>query len=163
MIRTATINDVSAIRKMAEIVFPATYSPILTAQQVEFMMDWMYSPESLRRQMEEGHRFFIEDGLGYVSFRPDGRTSEGKTRFHLEKLYVLPQGQKTGLGRRLFETVCEAARAEAGGPCVIELNVNRHNPAVGFYEHLGMVKALQGDFPIGHGFFMNDYIMSIEL
>ena len=31
------------------------------------------------------------------------------------------------------------------------------------YEHLGMHKARQGDFDIGEGFYMNDYIMSIEV
>ena len=48
-------------------------------------------------------------------------------------------------------------------PCVVELNVNRNNKAVTFYEHMGMHKDRQGDFPIGNGFFMNDYIMAIEI
>ena len=45
----------------------------------------------------------------------------------------------------------------------MELNVNRKNPALGFYEHLGMQKVRSGDFPIGHGFYMNDYIMGLDL
>ncbi len=31
------------------------------------------------------------------------------------------------------------------------------------YRHLGMTVIREGDFPIGHGFFMNDYIMGITL
>ena len=46
---------------------------------------------------------------------------------------------------------------------VIELHVNRHNQALGFYEHQGMRKLRQGDYPIGQGFYMNDYIMGLEL
>ena len=45
----------------------------------------------------------------------------------------------------------------------MELNVNRENRAIRFYEHMGMHKARQGDFSIGNGYFMNDYIMSMEL
>lgn len=44
-----------------------------------------------------------------------------------------------------------------------ELNVNRNNRAVGFYEHMGLCKDHDGDFPIGSGFYMNDYIMTKTL
>lgn len=54
-------------------------------------------------------------------------------------------------------------RKAANGPARVELNVNRHNPAVAFYEHMGMHKDREGDFDIGHGYFMNDYIMAMEL
>jgi hypothetical protein len=45
----------------------------------------------------------------------------------------------------------------------MELNVNRHNRAVTFYEHMGMHKDREGDFPIGEGYYMNDYIMQMTL
>lgn len=57
----------------------------------------------------------------------------------------------------------ESVKQIAGGPARIELNVNRYNNAVSFYEHLGMHKARTGDFPIGHGYFMNDYIMAMDM
>jgi len=58
--------------------------------------------------------------------------------------------------------VVKAAKSSSVGGTRIELNVNRNNKAVSFYEHLGMKIARQGDFPIGKGFYMNDYIMSID-
>jgi len=45
----------------------------------------------------------------------------------------------------------------------MELNVNRNNKALHFYEHKGMKKLREGDFPIGNGYYMNDYIMGLEL
>ena len=45
----------------------------------------------------------------------------------------------------------------------IELNVNRNNPAVGFYKHQGLKIIRQGDFPIGNGYYMNDYIMGLDI
>ena len=165
MIREATTEDIPAIRSIAEVAFRETYSTILSSSQMEYMMDMMYSADSLDRQMTlEGNVFFIEDGKGYVSIRADGMTEDGRDRFHLEKLYVIPACQKTGLGLRLFNTaVMQARTAAAGRPLRIELNVNRNNPALGFYEHIGMHKDREGDFPIGNGFYMNDYIMALDV
>ncbi len=63
---------VSLLIKMAGEVFPATYQEILSPGQLDYMMDWMYSPENIRKQMEEeGHVYFIayKEGkpCGYVS------------------------------------------------------------------------------------------------
>ena len=83
--------------------------------------------------------------------------------FHLHKLYVLPAFQRQGLGRLLFHTATAYAKSEAGGRCRIELNVNRQNKALDFYRREGMHIARTGDFPIGGGFYMNDYIMAVDL
>jgi len=164
MIRKADISDIPAIQDMAGVVFRRTYKDLISPAQMEYMMDMMYSTTSLENQMGPGRNvFFIEDGRGYASYRYDCRTPEGRDMFHLEKLYVMPSEQGTGLGRQFFEAVCRDVRKASVGHPVIELNVNRGNPSVGFYEHLGMRKSRTGDFPIGSGFFMNDYIMSIEL
>ena len=163
MIRKATTEDIPAIRAMADVVFRRTYRDILSPEQLEYMMDMMYSEESLIRQMEND-AFYIEDGQGYASLRYDGMMDDGRERFHLEKLYVMPEYQKTGLGRRLFDKIADEARIASGGnPFRLELNVNRANPALGFYEHIGMRKDRSGDFPIGSGYYMNDYIMAIDL
>ena len=163
-IRRATTDDIPLIREMALVVFPDTYKDILSPEQLEYMLDWMYSEESLRDQMERrSHRFMLAEGRGYASFWRDGQTEDGRDRFHLEKIYVMPSEQGSGFGRELFETVLSAIRGLSGGHPRVELNVNRGNKAVGFYEHMGMRVLRSGDFPIGRGFYMNDYIMGIDL
>lgn len=162
-IRKADISDSKLIRALAEQVFPETYKDIITRDQIDYMMEWMYSEESIRRQMEdEGHVYFIAheecEACGYVSVRPDG-----KDLFHLEKIYVLPYFQKSHCGAALFRQVVSYVQEIHPSPCAIELNVNRNNPAVRFYEHIGMKKDREGDFPIGNGFYMRDYIMRLEL
>ena len=52
-IRKATSFDIDLIHEMAQNVFPATYGEILTQEQLDYMMEWMYSTESLRKQIEE--------------------------------------------------------------------------------------------------------------
>ena len=162
-ITQATTADIPVIRKMAEEVFPATYKNIISPAQMDYMMEWMYSEESLQRQMEEeGCRYYIAyeecEAAGYLSLR-----QEGPDLFHLERLYVLPYFQKSHLGKQFFHKALEVIHELHPEPCEMELNVNRQNPAVEFYLHMGMQKRREGDFPIGNGYFMNDYIMGISV
>ena len=74
-IRRASEADCALIRRLAGEVFPATYREILAPAQLDYMMEWMYSPENLRRQMAEGHVYYIayKDGTpcGYLSVQPE--------------------------------------------------------------------------------------------
>ena len=101
-IRKATTEDCALIRKLAQQVFPNTYRDILTPEQIDYMMEWMYSEKNIRKQMEEeGHVYLLAyeecEAVGYVSVRP-----EGKDLFHLEKIYVLPYFQGAHCGSFLF-------------------------------------------------------------
>ncbi|MDR0892368.1 MAG: GNAT family N-acetyltransferase [Mediterranea sp.] len=163
-IRRATTADCGLIHALAEKVFPDTYREILSPEQLDYMMEWMYSLENLRRQMEEeGHVYFIasdNEGIpcGYVSVQP-----QEADLFHLQKIYVLPAYQGKHCGSFLFREALRYIRDVHPSPCRVELNVNRHNKALLFYERMGMRKLREGDFPIGNGYYMNDYIMGLEL
>ena len=171
-IEKASGEDIMCIHDMAQVVFRHTYRKILSPEQMEYMMDWMYSPANLQKQLDEGHVYYIayRDGkaCGYVSVQPEGIADDGRLLFHLQKIYVLPSEQGHGLGRALFARAVAHVREVAGG-CVegcgarIELNVNRSNPSIGFYHHLGLRILRQGDFHIGKGYYMNDYIMGLEV
>ena len=83
--------------------------------------------------------------------------------FHLKKIYVLHSFKKSNAGNYLFHEAIKYIKKVHPAPCRMELNVNRNNKAVGFYERMGMKIAREGDFHIGNGYYMNDYIMAIEL
>lgn len=162
-IRKATVNDIPLIRQMAEKVFPETYKNIITPEQCEYMMDMMYSEASLRRQMTEEHHIYqilsVDDKTaGYVSVQPIEADL-----YELQKIYVLPDFQGRHLGRKLFDAAVDLVKQLHPGPCRIFLHVNRYNKAKTFYEHLGLKVTRQGDYDIGHGYFMNDYIMEKEI
>jgi len=162
-IRKATTNDIALINQMAWIVFPHTYHIILTPEQIDYMMEWMYSEKSLQKQMEEdGHIYYLafkdDEPAGYLSIQP-----EGENVFHLQKIYVLPSFQGMNLGKLLFEQAIKAIKELHPDPCQMRLNVNRQNKALTFYERMGMTKVDEGDFPIGNGFYMNDYIMGLDI
>lgn len=162
-IRKATTADCELIRELAQQIFPVTYQDILTPEQNDYMMEWMYSPENIRKQMEEeGHVYFLayegEEAVGYVSVQ-----QQAEDLFHLQKIYVLPSRQGAHLGSLLFRHAVKYIKEVHPAPCLMELNVNRNNKALQFYEHMGMRKLREGDFPIGNGFYMNDYIMGLDI
>ena len=167
-IEKAAPEQLPLIHDMAQVVFRHTYKDILSPEQMEYMMDWMYSMPNLQKQLDEGHHYYIAyDGdvpCGYVSIQHEGKDAEGTEVFHLHKIYVMPemQGRKTGI--RLFEmAVAHAREAADGANARIELNVNKFNKSVDFYKHIGMKILLEEDFPIGNGFYKTDYIMGLDL
>lgn len=162
-IKRATTADCALIRELAEQIFPVTYRDILTPEQNDYMMEWMYSPDNIRKQMEEeGHVYQLaydgEKAVGYVSVQ-----QQEEDVFHLQKIYVLPRYQGAHCGSFLFRQAIKYIKEVHPAPCLMELNVNRNNPALHFYERMGMRKLREGDFPIGNGYYMNDFIMGMEI
>lgn len=155
------------IHDMAQVVFRHTYRDILSSDQMDYMMDMMYSMSNLEKQLEDGHHYYIayDDGrpCGYVSVQYEGADSDGIEVFHLHKIYVMPDMQGKKVGIALFNTVVGHIRDAVDTMARIELNVNKFNKSVEFYKHIGMRVLLEEDFPIGNGFYKTDYIMGMDI
>jgi GNAT superfamily N-acetyltransferase len=172
-VRFANTSDISTIQHIASVTWPVAYVDILSPRQMSYMLNLMYHHEVLKKQMEEqGHLFFIaeQDGkaLGFAGVSPenyqfpaDKNAKEGAKVWKLHKLYVLPAAQKLGVGKSLMNTIEETVK-KSGGNYLI-LNVNRKNPAYQYYLKKGFEVLESGDFDIGSGFYMNDYVMGIHL
>ena len=164
IIRQASVDDCQLIYELALPTWKEAYSGILSREQMDYMLEMMYSEESLKRQMREGHIFFIVSchGVpsGFISFHP-----QGVDLYILEKLYVLPQVHGSGAGRFLIEKAEEYIRNQhpKGKQFLFELNVNRGNKAVKFYQRMGFHIDREVDEDIGNGFYKNDYIMRKNL
>jgi GNAT superfamily N-acetyltransferase len=162
LIRPADLDDINIIGFLAQQIWPDTYGDILSAGQLKYMLKLIYSPRALRRQMvNEHHRFLIveqtEEPIGFASW--SAMPTPGVYKLH--KLYVLTGRQGKGLGRTLLQFILEAIRPE--GATSLRLNVNRYNKARQFYERMGFAVIGEEDIDIGHGYFMNDYIMEIPV
>ena len=155
---------IETINRLAWLAFPATYRGLLTPDQIVFMMNWMYSPANISGQMQNNHTYFIcywdSKECGYFSVE-----KQGEDLFHLQKIYLLPEFQGKGIGKLMFEKAVDfvkQSKSERAGK--IELNVNRYNSkALKFYTKMGMKKIFEGDFDIGNGYLMTDYIMSLDV
>ena len=178
-ITPAGLNDRALIQSISERTWPSTYGHIISQEQINFMLDWMYSDASLEKQMHSGCAFYIasikkEDGkwdaVGFCSVSPDDEKEEGEnnstekvagsTAHKLNKLYVLPSAQGTGAGKALLNKSIEVAKAS--GSSSIFLQVNKLNTAYTFYLKHGFIKESEFKFDIGNGFYMDDYVMRLH-
>ncbi len=160
-VRTATVEDVALIQDIAARVWPQTYSTIISNDQIDYMLEMMYSAKSLREQMTEKKCVFIivgntEQSFGFASF-----SSFSNEVFRLHKLYVDVAAQGLGLGVMLLKEVCKRS-LESGGE-VLELNVNKYNKAKSFYEKNGFTIYREEVIDIGNGFVMDDFVMRKSL
>jgi ribosomal protein S18 acetylase RimI-like enzyme len=76
-------------------------------------------------------------------------------------LYVLPNYQGKGIGAMLLQKIEDYI--QVGTDVYLELNVNRFNSAIAFYQKQGFEIIRTEDIDIGNGFFMNDYVMEKQI
>lgn len=159
-ITPGTLKDIEIISDLAQRTWPVAYRNVIPHAQIAYMLDLMYSPNALEKQMASEHRFFIARHENI----PCGFASSGEgapTVFRLHKLYVLPEFQGRGIGRTLLHTVEKFAQ-QAGAEW-IELNVNRKNPARNFYLRENFEDFKMEVIDIGNGFIMDDFVMRKRL
>lgn len=159
----ATEAQFPIINDIAHRTWPHTFGAILSPTQIAYMLEWMYSIDSLREQVQrKGHRFVLaeQDGeyWGYASYQ---HSFDGEPKTKLHKIYVLPESQGRGVGQALMAHV--VAKAIAAGDTSLLLNVNRDNNAVRFYERVGFEVIATEDIDIGGGYWMNDFVMEKKL
>ena len=158
IIRKAELDDINTIGFLAYQIWPSTYKDILTLDQLQYMLNLIYSPASLRKQMTVSQHQFL---LAEINDEPVGFASyskiDGSTTYKLQKLYVRTDIQGKGLGKTLLEYVEDTVK-EAGAK-YLHLNVNRYNKARSFYEKMGYMVIKEEDVDIGNGYLMNDFVM----
>ena len=155
----ATTSHIKAIQEVSALAWPEAFKDILSASQIAYMMEWMYSDASLREQMEEknNHYYLVtadDQNVGYLSIEHNCENKE-KTKIH--KLYILPDQQKKGIGRMLIDFALE--RAREAGDSAIYLNVNKYNEnAISFYHRTGFFLVKEEVNDIGNGYVMDDFV-----
>jgi diamine N-acetyltransferase len=153
------IDAIEEIRSMANLIFPSTYRQIITQSQIEYMLEMMYSVDSLTTQFNEGCEYYIfknnKNNIGFGSYQIFGEIAK------LHKIYLMESFQGKGYGKEFLEFVIANVKKE--GAKELELNVNRYNDAKKFYEKLKFKVKRNEDNDIGSGYFMNDYVMSLKL
>jgi ribosomal protein S18 acetylase RimI-like enzyme len=163
-IHEAELKDIELIIDIAHNTWPVSYKQMITDEQINYMLGRFYSRQSLTEQLLVlHHRFFIyfDDQHQPAGFLSVGLDTSEPPLFKIHKLYVLPEKQTAGIGKQLLNHCLSYVQA-IGGKSII-LQVNRQNSAVTFYEKMGFHIWKTADFDIGSGFYMNDYIMRLDL
>jgi len=158
-IRSASEVEIPALRALAEQIWRVSYAEMITPAQIDYMLEWMYAPETIAREMAEGvvweTAWLDSEMVGFHSCTLEA----AEQRLKLNKLYLLPELQGSGLGQQLLKRV--HALAAQRGARQVWLQVNKNNTrAIRAYERAGYVVERSAVFDIGGGFVMDDFIMT---
>jgi diamine N-acetyltransferase len=161
-IRNAEIDDLESIRELACKIWPSAYEEILGKEQLNYMLDNIYSLSALQHQFSVLKQHFImvienDTPIGFASFS----AHDDPKFYHVNKLYVLPGEQGKNVGKQVLEYII--AEIKKAGATSLQLNVNRFNKALHFYEKQGFKIIREEDIDIGEGYFMNDYVMEKKI
>lgn len=163
IIRQLTKEELTKVQSIAHRTWPSTFANILSPEQIEYMLNWMYDLKMLESQFEKGHTFLLaeEDGKerGFAGFELN--YAEGpKAKLH--KIYLLPEAQGKGAGKGLILEVAD--RARKNGQKSLLLNVNKYNQkAIEFYARIGFFELYKEVIDIGNGYVMDDVVMELNL
>lgn len=161
-IRPATRTDIDAIQSVARRIWLDHYPGIITLRQIEYMLDTDYSDKALSQGFDQGVAIDLlligDEVQGFAAYGPAARGDRAK----LHKLYLDTSFHGQGIGSMLLDHVIDRCRSL--GIRSLELQVNKHNgKAIRAYEKRGFTRASALLNPIGEGFFMDDYVMEVEL
>ncbi|KQB37145.1 GNAT family N-acetyltransferase [Flavobacterium aquidurense] len=162
-ITAATINDIKQIQNIVNITWPITYGEILSKEQLDYMLGLFYSTEALIEQYNEEIQLFYmidedETNIGFIGIEHK-YNGEAITKIH--KIYLLPETQGKGIGKKVIDEIEKLALQN--NSTALSLNVNRFNPALGFYKKIGFEVKEEVDIEIGNGYLMEDYVMKKKI
>lgn len=159
----ATVSDVPKIQEITRQTWPIAYGEILSEAQLKYMLDLFYSDEALTSSIALKEQLFYlvleaESIVGFVAIEHQYK-GEAVTKIH--KIYLLPQTQGKGIGKKVIEAVEKLALEQHSK--ALSLNVNRFNTALHFYQKMGFQMMEEVNIDIGNGYLMEDYIMQKQL
>jgi ribosomal protein S18 acetylase RimI-like enzyme len=154
--RKAETIDIPLIYALAEETWNEHYITIVTQDQINYMLNLMYSETALEKQMTNGHEFtfvFVEnEPAGYISIH-----QEKESEYFLNKFYILKRFRNHKIGEKLLKYREDKL---AGKLKIMRLFVNRENfKSINFYFKTGFIIEKIIDQPIGENYYMNDFVM----
>lgn len=156
------LDSIALIQELTMQVWPQTYASSLSKEQIDYMLELMYSTKALEQQMNNGIQFIIasfnNQPVGFAAYGP----TEKENEYKLHKLYVIVTTQKTGAGKGLLNYVMTDVKKQGCTHLILQVNRDNEN-AIGFYNRMDFTKEYEADFDIGDGFYMKDYVMGIDL
>ncbi|MHB1353510.1 MAG: GNAT family N-acetyltransferase [Thiobacillus sp.] len=153
--------DVEAVQSLARTVWQATYPALIPQAQIDAMLAERYAAPGIQKQLESPRdAWWIARQDGSVAAFAHAQAAPPDCK--LDKLYVDPARQRSGIGAALLLAV--SAWAQTQQATRLWLQVNRGNArAIRAYEKYGFRIVEARVFDIGRGFVMDDYILEKAL
>ncbi|MBW3519469.1 GNAT family N-acetyltransferase [Flavobacterium sp. NKUCC04_CG] len=156
-----TADNVDLVQPLAQSIWEVTYKDIITAEQIDYMLNRMYSVQKIKEEIANGYVWELavvdQRIIGYLDY-----VLQADARVFLSKIYLNPQVQSRGFGLEFLNRVVNYTKAANGKS--IYLTVNKNNvKAISFYKRNGFKQIGVERFDIGAGYIMDDYIMQLDV
>lgn len=150
--------DIQAVSALANEIWHEHYASIISAAQIEYMLNNFQSIPAIRQQINEGFQYFLitvhNEALGYIGCSVESTANS----LFLSKFYILKKARNQGFGgktlARIERMACEHQLSQ------LHLTVNKRNTiAIAAYQKMGFDIVADLITDIGGGFVMDDYKM----
>jgi diamine N-acetyltransferase len=160
--KKATKVDIPQIQELAKKSWNSAYQNILSQDQIDYMLQQMYSEEEISNHLENPnyHYYLIlkdKTAAGFIGFEFHYENSTTK----LHRIYLLEDFKGQGLGKTAINFL-KGKTSETSDNRII-LNVNKNNNAKQVYESQGFNIYKEAIFEIGNGYVMDDFLMELHL
>ncbi|NAS29950.1 GNAT family N-acetyltransferase [Flavobacteriaceae bacterium R38] len=158
--KAETNADFQQIAGLAKIIWSEHYTPIIGAQQVEYMLEKFQSATAIEEQIQQGAAYFLlhfqDKPAGYFSYFKE------KDTLFLSKLYVLSTLRGNRIGKKAISFIEDKAKELNCDS--ITLTVNKYNTnSIKAYEKMGFKNMGATVKDIGEGYIMDDFLMKKDL
>ncbi len=150
-------SQLHLVRDLAHRIWPSVYPGMISREQIDYMLERMYSLETLSLDVQEKqveYALIRLEGqvVGYIGAGPE------QGAYFLHKLYLLPEFAGSGLGAAALTWIFE--RAASADHKAVKLRVNKNNAAaIRAYLRSGFQFECDLVADIGGGYVMDDYVM----
>ena len=163
-IKKAGMEDWQKIRNIAFETWPVTYGSLMPMEQVHYLLEKLFSWQTIQSQMHEaGHVYLLAESGGVpVGFASCEGPYQGKACLMIHKLYVLPAYQGKGIGVQFLEVLTGIALQNHLTSLRLKVFHLNHK-AIRFYEKNGFVKTGIEKTDPGNAFIIEDDVMTKEV
>ncbi|WP_204121068.1 MULTISPECIES: GNAT family N-acetyltransferase [Levilactobacillus] len=154
-IKLCTPDDVKALQAVSRATFADTFGAVNTPADLAKYLDDSYNEPQLLQEMQQPTSQFsfilVDDQVaGYVKLNwgPTQSEEQGDGNLEVERIYILPEFKRQGLGKQLYQYAVE--KAQSLKLVAIWLGVWENNTsAQKFYEAMGFKEIGDHVFQLG--------------
>lgn len=157
--KAANAQDIKQIACLADIIWHEHFTPIIGAEQVEYMLKKFQSFEAISEAVNQHNYIYYmayDNGefCGYIGICPENNA------VLLSKIYI----EKSHRGKKISKKMIEAVQNDFSDYDYMWLTVNKHNDgSIAAYKKMGFEITREQVADIGSGFVMDDYIMERKI
>jgi len=148
------------ISTLADEIWREHYTPIIGAEQVEYMLAKFQSPEQICADIKENDYIYFtancqkrQKMTGYCAVQPR------EDHLFLSKIYVRRDERGKGIARSFLNEIYALCRWEYGFDRIRLMVAKPNYDAIAMYKKVGFEIIDEVKVDIGGGFFMDDYLM----